>query len=300
MKRNDCRKPRGSVYVNNGYWYLDVRLPGEDRRRKRPLRAPGAKAAMRADRPREMAVEAAHRLWEEAVRQRRDEPSGRTVDDVCDRYVRHAYAYYAGGKEANTAAAALRTFREMFGSRPVSELVHSDVVAVRDAMARSGRYCRTTVNRYMHIITGRMLPWACDMGLVRPAVRVELSGVVPLRRGRSEAREPRPVRAVPDAVVDATAAAMVPSVADMVRVHRLTGMRPCELCCLKWSDVDESVTPWRYEPARNKNAWRNQPRVVCIGPKARAILGKYRGRERPFSPAAAVAEWMAAKRAAAT
>ena len=67
MKRKDCRKPRGSVYDNNGYWYYDVRLPGDKKRKKYPLCAPGSDKAMRSDRPKEFAVEAAHRFWESNV-----------------------------------------------------------------------------------------------------------------------------------------------------------------------------------------------------------------------------------------
>ena len=55
MKRGDCRLFRGSVIDNNGYWCLLARLPSENRRRKHLLRAPGAKSAMRTDRPRELA-----------------------------------------------------------------------------------------------------------------------------------------------------------------------------------------------------------------------------------------------------
>ena len=90
----------------------------------------------------------------------------------------------------------------------------------------------------------------------------------------------------------------MPNTADMVRVHRLTGMRPCELCALRWSLIDTSRTPWVYRPEQHKNAWRLQPRAVCIGPRARAILERHRGGDRPFSPAQAVRERMAALREA--
>lgn len=63
MKRRDCRKPRGSVYVNNGYWFLSVKLPGESKRKKYSLCAPGSDRVMRADRPKEMAIDAAHHVW---------------------------------------------------------------------------------------------------------------------------------------------------------------------------------------------------------------------------------------------
>ena len=42
---------KGSVFDNNGYWYVKVRLPGEPTRKSHPLKAPGAKHAMRSDRP---------------------------------------------------------------------------------------------------------------------------------------------------------------------------------------------------------------------------------------------------------
>ena len=298
MRRNDCRRVRGSIYDNNGYWYVCVRLPGEDRRHKHPLCAPGCDTAMRSDRPREMAVEAAHRLWEDAVRSRKDAPTtGITVDGLCAAYLRHASVYYHGeGGEAATCACACRTWRELHGRRPVAELVHTDMLAVRDALVRRG-LARVTVNRYIGIICNRILPWALDEGLIRAVTKAELSQVQPLKANRSEAHETEPVRPVGDAEIAATVSAMMPNTADMVRVHRLTGMRPEELCDMAWSKIDTSRTPWVYRPGRHKNAWRGQCRVVLIGPKARAILNAHRDTEYPFSPVAAVYELMMKKRA---
>lgn len=297
MKRNDCRKPRGSVFDNNGYWFINVRLPGDSKRKKHPLCAPGSDRAMRSDRPREMAVEAAHRLWEKATRQQRTSPASTlTVDDLCAAYLRHAVVYYHGeAGETATCACACRTWRELHGARPVAELVHTDMLAVRDALVRRG-LARVTVNRYIGIIGNRLLPWALDEGLIRAAVKAELSQVKPLKAHRSEARETDPVRPIDDATLAATVAHMMPNTADMVRVHRLTGMRPEEICSMRWADIDTSVTPWVYRPARHKNAWRGQPRVILIGPRAREILKRHKSTEYPFSPVAAVYELMLRKR----
>lgn len=189
MKKNDCRKPRGSVYDNHGYWYVDVRLPGETKRNKHPLCAPGSDRAMRSDRPKEMSIEAAHRLWEEATRQVRFAPTmSVTVDELCARFLQHAEVYYRGGGEVHNCACAVRTYREMFGSRVVAELVHADLLAVRDALIRRD-LARVTVNRYMRIITHRLIPWALDESLIRAATAAELSQVRPLKRNRSTARE---------------------------------------------------------------------------------------------------------------
>lgn len=302
MKRNDCRKPCGSIFDNNGYWYVSVRLPGEKTRRKHPLCAPGSDRAMRSDRPREMAIAAAHRLWEEATRQQKNDPKGCTVNDLCDAYIRHAQTYYRGGNETATCACAVRAFRELHGARPVGELVHTDMLRVRDAMVRQG-LARVTVNRYMGIICNRLMPWALDEGLIRAQCKAELSQVQPMKRGRSEAPERPPVRPVSDDAVAAAIAAMMPNTADMVRVHRLTGMRPEEICSLRWEDIDTSATPWVYRPSHHKNEWRGefgQPRAICIGPKARAILERHKGAAHPFSPVAAIYELMQQRRENAT
>lgn len=295
------RRPHGCVFDNNGYWYVDVRLPGEPKRRKRPLCAPGSDKAMRSDRPKELAIAAAHRIWEDAVRSTKAAPTAsRTVDDVCDAYLRHAREYYRTGNEYSNHATALRFLREIYGRRSMGELVHSDILRVRDALIRHG-YVRTTVNRYIRIICGQMVPWAFDEGLVLASTREELVAPVPLKRGRCAAPDGKPIRPVDDATIEKTIAVMMPNTADMVRVHRLTGMRPEEICAMTWADIDTSATPWVYRPPHHKNDWRGdwgQPRAVCIGPKARAILEKHRESEHPFSPVAAVAEWMAAKRAA--
>jgi integrase len=299
MKRKDCRKPRGSVYDNNGYWYVDVKLPGEEKRKKHPLCAPGSDKAMRSDRPKEMAIEAAHRLWENATRQYRVSPSSRTVDDICTAYLQNAETYYRGGSEVSTVTCAIRPFREMFGDRHIAELVHTDMVGVRDAMIRQG-LSRNTINRYMRIIANRLLPWALDEGLIRANVKAELSQVQPLKRGRSAAHETPPIRPVNDVIINATIEHMMPNTADMVRVHRLTGMRPEELCAMRWVDIDQSMSPWLYRPQHHKNEWRNLPRVILIGPRAREILLRHQGGEYPFSPISAVAERMAELRANAT
>ena len=56
----------------------------------------------------------------------------------------------------------------------------------------------------------------------------------------TSAPERQPVRPVDDATVEKTVERMVPNTADMVRVHRLTGMRPCELCAMRWFRLPSS------------------------------------------------------------
>ena len=292
-------KQTGSVFLNHGLWYYSVQLPGESRRKQVPLRAPGAKHTLKADRPRKMAEEAAARYWEEHTRQtRRHDPAGATVAELCAMWDRHCREYY---RHPDNAILGARMFRNLFGNAAVAELTHADMLKLRDALVRSG-VCRTTVNRRLWIVKA-MMEWALDEALIPATVKAELTQVKGVKRGRTTAPERPPVRPVDDATIEATVARMMPNTADMVRVHRLTGMRPCELCGLKWSLIDTSRTPWIYRvpPELNKNSWRGeigQPRVVLIGPKARAILERHKGDDIPFSPVRSMAEHMAARKAA--
>jgi len=303
-------KQTGSVFDNHGLWYYSVQLPGEKKRRQVPLRAPGAKHTLRTDRPRKMAEEAAARYWEEHTRQiRRHDPAGVSVSELCALWAEHCREYYRGrdGKPtsmATNAVLAVRLFRDLYGNAAVAELTHADMLQLRDALVRSG-VARTTVNRRLWCVK-YMMEWALDEAIIPATVKAELTQVRGVKRGRSAAPERQPVRPVDDATISATVAHMMPNTADMVRVHRLTGMRPCELCGLRWSLIDTSRTPWVYRvpPEINKNEWRGelgQPRVVCIGPKARAILERHKGGDDvPFSPVRAFGEYLEARRVART
>ena len=298
----------GSVFINHGLWYYSVQLPGETRRRQVPLRAPGAKHTLKADRPRKMAEDAAARYWEEKTRSsRRHDPRGVTVAELCSLWDAHCREYYrdADGQPTSTASNAVldvRMFRALYGNASLEELTHADMLQLRDALVRSG-VGRCTVNRRLWRVK-YMIAWALDEALVPATVKAELTQVKGVKRGRTAAPERRPVSPVTDEAVAATVARMMPNTADMVRLHRVTGMRPCELCALKWSAIDTTRTPWVYRvPATaNKNAWRGEygvPRVVCIGPKGREILERHRAfGDIPFSPKAAMSEYLAARHAA--
>ena len=292
-------KQTGTVYDNHGLWYYSVKLPGEKSRRKVPLKAPNSTHTMRTDRPRSMAEQAAARYWEEHTRQAaRHEPQGATVEQLCAAWDAHCREYYRGSSTAVNAVLDVRLFRELFGAAALAELTHADMLQYRDALVRSG-VSRKTINSRIWRVK-YMITWALDEALIPATVKAELTQVRNIKRGRTSAPERRPVCPVDDATIAATVARMMPNTADMVRVHRYTGMRPCEMCALRWSLIDQTQTPWVYHvpPEANKNEWRGelgQPRVVCIGPKARAILERHRGGgDVPFSPLRAMAEYIAA------
>jgi integrase len=145
-----------------------------------------------------------------------------------------------------------------------------------------------------------MIKWGVGEELVPPSVLHGLQSVDGLRWGRTTAREPEPVKPVDDAVVEATLLHLCPTVADMVRVQRLTGMRPGEVCAMTVGEIDTSRETWIYRPRRHKTSHHGKTRSVPLGPRARLIISRYLTTDLTnpiFSPVRAVAEQKQRQRA---
>ncbi len=209
------------------------------------------------------------------------EVAGVTVAEVLARYWRHARAYYAGkdGKETGETGAvrvALRHVRELYGPSPAASFGPLALKAVRQRMVDAGM-ARTTINALVNRIR-RMFRWAAGRSWWAPRSGPRLKTVEALRRGKTTAREPDPVTPIDDATVEATLPHLPEVVADMVRLQRLTGARPSEVCALRPCDVDRSGDCWVYRPADHKTAHRGRGRVIVLGPQSQAVLLRYLAR----------------------
>ena len=285
MKRKNLP---GSLWKSHGAWHWRVSFPGESGRKDYALTMPATGERIPADASRSLAESAAWRLWEEHVKQPAEGAPVFTVNDLSARWAAHASAYYAESDEAAESMAGMRTFRKLYGNRPIESMTHLDMLAYRDALVAKG-YVRSTVNKRIGYVK-RMVAWGLDERLVSAQTKSELTAISPVKPRRTKAKESTPVQAVPDADIEATAAALVPSVGDMIRVHRLTGMRPDELCQLAWPRIERRWKIWIFRPERHKGRWRNKPRVIVIGPRAQRIIARHPGDGYVFSPQAAVME----------
>jgi integrase len=124
-------------------------------------------------------------------------------------------------------------------------------------------------------------------------VHQALKAVAGLRRGRSEARESKPVRPVPEAHVDAIRQHVARQVWAMIELQRLTGMRSGEVSSMRTRDLDTSGRVWVYTPESHKTEHHGRERPIYIGPRAQAILRPWLRTELAaylFSPREAVQE----------
>ena len=153
------------------------------------------------------------------------------------------------------------------------------------------KHSRAYINKMVDRIR-RMFRWATENELVDVSVYTALMTVKGLQLGRTTAPETAPVKPVDDLIVEQTIVYCSPVVADMIRLQRLTGMRPGEICVLTPSMIDRSSSGsvWIANPPLHKTAYRGLERTIYLGPQAQAILQPYLDREpslQLFSPAEA-------------
>ena len=192
-------------------------------------------------------------------------------------YWRFAKTHYVkDGKptrELDGMREALRPLRQLYGSTAAGEFGPKKLKAVRQHMIDQG-LSRGVINHRIGRIK-RMFKWAVAEELVPPSVYHGLQAVAGLSFGRTAARETEPIRPVPDLYVAAVLPFVSPHVAAMIKLQRLTGMRPGELVIMRPCDIDTTGEVWIYEPFDHKNRWRGHRKQIPWGRKPR-------GSSQPF------------------
>lgn len=226
----------------------------------------------------------------------------RSVNELILAYLEHAKSYYVKHGvptgELPNIKEALKPVTLLYGDVDVTAFTPSALKAVREKMI-AGKLCRNVINARVNRIR-RMFKWGVENELVPASVLHALQAVSPLKRGRTEARETKPVQPVSDERIDAVVRVVSRQVAAMIELQRLTGMRPNEVTSMRLCDIDRSRPTWAYSPASHKTEHHGRSRVVFLGPKAQAILKPFLDVKPDsfiFSPAEAVEEHRASLRA---
>ncbi len=202
-------------------------------------------------------------------------PQDFAVNELLIRYWRWAQGYYVKDGEPSTELtcirSAMRHLKATYGDTPAADFGPLCLKTVRQKMVETG-LSRGVVNGYVGRLK-RVFKWGVSEALVPPSVYQGIACVVGLKRGRCTARENEPVKPVAEAWVRKTMEHLPPTVAAMVEVQMLTGMRSGEMCIMRPMDVDKRGRVWLYTPTTHKTAHHGHRRVVPIGPKAQKVLG---------------------------
>jgi integrase len=204
-----------------------------------------------------------------------------SVVELCARYFKFAVKYYQkDGKctgEVPAIKAMIKAIKPVYGEHECIEFGPLALKATRLKMIAGG-WARSYANSQIARVK-RMFKWGVSEQLIPIECYQTLATVAGLRRGKSDARESDPVLPVEDEHVEATLPFMSPVVADMVRLQRLTGMRPAEVCILRPCDLERSGQVWEYRPESHKTEHHGKQRLVFIGPQGQEILLRYLARD---------------------
>ena len=219
-----------------------------------------------------------------------------TVTELLAAYMKYAQQYYVkGGKitsQVHILRAVARLWKEAFGGMLVRKIKPAHLKAVQNRMVADGQ-SRCYVNK-VTTASKSLFRWAVENDLAPAEVWQGLLAVRGLAKGRTAARETDPIEPVEDSVVDATLPGLPEIVADMVRLQRLTGARPTEICIIRPCDINRTVddahgnTIWLYRPKSHKTEHHERNRVIAIGPRGQDVLRPYLLRDASaycFSPA---------------
>ncbi len=203
-----------------------------------------------------------------------------TIAELIARYWTYAKSYYLkDGKctgQIPKIKSAMQVVKQRYGRTLAIDFGPLALKAVRRQWVMDG-LSRNYVNEHVSRIA-RMFRWAAAEQLVPASVPQALAMVAGLRRGRTEARETAPVQPVDDTTVDATLEHLPDIPADMVRLQRLTGCRPAEVCILRPCDIDRTGDVWLYRPESHKTEHHGRERTIFIGPQSQAVLLRYLAR----------------------
>ena len=224
------------------------------------------------------------------------QPLGLSSGEMVLAFWAHAEGYYrrADGTptgEIDNFRHALRPLRRLYAHTPARDFGPKTLKAVRQDMIGSG-LCRNVVNQRVGKIV-RVFKWATENEWIPTDVHHALSAVSGLKKGRSEARESRPVKPVPWSSVEVIRPHVSRQVWAMIELQCHLGMRPGEVTIMRAGDLDMSGKLWIYVPERHKTEHHDKDRRRHLGPKAQDILRPWL-RPDPsaylFSPRAAAEE----------
>jgi integrase len=219
-------------------------------------------------------------------------------------YIGHAESYYrTRDGQVNEAEIAniqrvLKPLRETFGLSAAADFGPKKLEVVREQLIADG-LARRTVNRYVARVK-HVFRWGVARETVPASVHHALSAFESLKRNHCDAPETEPVRAVPDALVDAIRPFVGRVVWGLVELQRCSGCRPGEAVLIRMIDIDVTGSVWLWKVPAHKNQWRGTERVVALGPRAQRIIREFQKPDLSsylFSPGLAEQERRAARHA---
>ena len=218
-----------------------------------------------------------------------------TVETLAGEFMSWAEVYYRRGDGTRTGHAlnlrhALAPLVARYASRSLDSLRATEVRHVQSDLVALG-LSRPTCNARMRHLRG-FVRWSVARDHADAVSIARWSAVEPLKRGRTLAPEPPPVRPVRWSSVASANPHLPASIASAVAVQWWTGMRVGEVCRMHRREVLCSAGgKVLYRPRLHKTAHHGHERTIVLGPRSVEHLDLTRtswlfpsSRGTPYSP----------------
>jgi integrase len=206
-----------------------------------------------------------------------------TVRKLAIEFGKFAKRKYGDSHEWRQIQSVLKVIRETYGYLPVAEFCPIRFENYRLSLVDQG-LSRSVVKRKSNYVV-RMFKQGVKLGIIPAELWQRLLAVGPVEM---QCKPPVRVKPADPAMVEATQDELTPTLRDMVKVHRLIGARPSEVCNMRPCDIDRSGDIWIYTPPTHKTENYGHSRHILIGPQAQEILKRYLLRDSQsycFTPA---------------
>jgi integrase len=202
-----------------------------------------------------------------------------TVSQLVALFMEHGTCDFAarrGTTEAGNYHDATRELVMLYGELDVGAFGVLQLKALRKLMIENG-LCRSTINKQRIRRIRTIFRWATEHHQLDALIIKRLESVKALRPGVDGVRESkRPLAPMLDQIVAVLTDPKCPRVnRDMLRFQSLTGARPGEICTARGDEIDQATDEWIWQPQAHKNAWREKPRIIPIGPRAQLAIVSY-------------------------
>jgi len=231
------------------------------------------------------------------------EPHSYVVADLLAAFLDYTEREYPKDQYDRFRQSAKWVLESGYGDCPVDEFSPKKLKHVRQRIVNSKRICREQVNDLKNKIV-RMFRWGVEEEIVKNSnVPVALKAVENLKKGKGGTFDHPDTKAVPDDVIKRTLPGLPLTVAVMVQIQRLTGMRPNEVFNMRVGDIDRSRGNglWYYEPGAYKTRQFVGAIQFPLGKPEQALIAPYLVGKKPeaavFSPRTAMEERNTEKRA---
>lgn len=174
----------------------------------------------------------------------------------------------------NQTTNAVRYVLPLFAELPAADFGSKQWRQVRDAMLKNPDLSGETIQTYAGRLRA-LFSWAAHEGMVPEETADVVHATKWFGRGVKAPNRWKPRQPVPEKDFAAALPKLSPAVQAILRLQRLTGMRPREACYVRSGDItDIGDGLWIYQARDdcNKLAHRGIPKIVRLGPKSQVIL----------------------------